>query len=140
MIISGLMAGTLDIFCAVIFLAGGNFVSTLKFIAKGAVGITAFTGGDKMAFLGLCIHYFIAFFFAALYFYLFPYLGFLKKQRIISGLLYGMFIWAVMHFLVLPFTHNPPAAFILATSWKEVLILMLAVGVPVAWLTAKHYS
>ena len=50
---SGLIAGTLDISAAILFLANGNAAGVLKYIASGAFGKDAFTGGDEMLAWGV---------------------------------------------------------------------------------------
>lgn len=140
LLFSGFTAGTLDILCAIIFLADGNAAGVLRFIAKGAMGNAALEGGTGMVLLGAVFHYIIAFCFAAGYFLVFPYIPFLRKQKIVSGLLYGIFIWIFMQYAVLPFTFNPPGPFSFEGSWKNIVILMLAVGLPVSLITHKHYA
>lgn len=131
------IAGTLDILAAIFILAGGNAAGVFRYIAHAALGEAAYRGGVMMVMLGIVFHYFIAFCFTFCYFLVARFFPFLRKHVIISGLLYGIFIWAFMHFLVLPLTHNPPAPFSFAGDWKSIVILMLAVGLPVALLN-KH--
>jgi hypothetical protein len=129
---AGFIAGTLDILAAIFFLAGGNASGVFRYIAHAAVGDTAYQRDIKMVVVGAVFHYFIAYCFTAGYFIFYPHIPFLRKHVVVSGLLYGIFIWSFMHFLVLPLTHNPPAPFSLANDWKNIVILMLAVGLPVA--------
>lgn len=139
-LLAGFVAGTLDILCAIFFLANGDAAGVLRFIAKGALGNAAFEGGTEMIVLGAVFHYIIAFCFTIGYFIAFPHITFLRKQKIISGLLYGVFVWAFMQYIVLPFTHNPPGPVAFNTVWKNVLILMFAIGLPVSFISSKYYS
>lgn len=139
-LLSGSVAGTLDIMCAIFILAGGNAAGVFRFIARGALGDTAFEGGPEMILYGALFHYLIAFSFAIGYYLVFPLIPALRKYPIPSGLLYGVFVWAFMHYLVLPFTYNTPEPATFQNSWKGVLILMVAVGLPISLITAKHYS
>jgi hypothetical protein len=139
-LLAGFVAGTLDILCAIFFLANGNAAGVLRFIAKGALGNAALEGGAEMILLGALFHYIIAFCFTVGYFVVFTYIPILKKQKILSGLLYGIFVWAVMQYLVLPLTHNPPGPVSFGNSWKSIVILMLAIGLPIALLIHKHYA
>lgn len=59
-LITGLIAGTIDILSAIFILAGGNAVGTFKYIASGAFGKTAFEGGNEMVAYGALFHYIIA--------------------------------------------------------------------------------
>lgn len=139
-LLSGFIAGTLDIVCAILFLANGNATGVFRFIAKGAMGNAAYEGGTEMVLLGAAFHYIIAFCFAAGYFLVFPRIPFLRKQKVLSGLLYGIFIWFFMQYLVLPFTFNPPGPFTFSGAWKGMVILMLAVGLPVSLITHAGYA
>lgn len=139
-VVAGFTAGTLDILAAIFLLAGGNAAAVFRFIAKGALGDAAFEGGPEITALGALFHYIIAFSFTAGYFIVFPFIPFLRNQKVISGLLYGIFVWLFMQYLVLPFTHNPPGAFSLEGNWKNIVILMLAVGLPVSLFAHAHYE
>ncbi|PHN00734.1 DUF1440 domain-containing protein [Flavilitoribacter nigricans] len=138
-LLAGLIAGTLDILAAIFILAGGHGGRVLRFIARGAIGDTAMEGGAGMALLGLVFHFFIATSFAAGYFVVYPRVPLLQRSVWLSGLFYGVFVWAVMQYLVLPLTYNAPAPFSLAGSWKAILILVIAVGLPIAWITHRYY-
>lgn len=138
LLMAWVIAGTLDILAAIFFLVGGNAAGVFRYIAHGALGDAAYEGGVEMVMLGAVFHYFIAFCFTAGYFFVYPHAAFLRKKVIISGLLYGIFVWSFMHFLVLPLTHNPPAPFSLAGDWKNIVILMFAVGLPVAMIAGRE--
>ena len=137
---TGLLAGTLDILSAIYFLGKGNATAILKFVASGAFGKTALEGSNEMAFYGLFFHYFIAFSFTILFFYAYPRLAVLRKNKIIVGLLYGVFVWAVMNLIVLRFTQILPRPFTLLGVTKNMGILMYAIGLPIAWFTNRFYK
>ncbi len=138
LVLAFLISGTLDILAAVLILAGGNAEAVFRFIAQGAFGQQAYQDGWEMVVWGFVFHYFIAFAFTLTYFLLIPYLRFLRKHPVASGLLYGLLIWCVMNFLVLPLSQNPPPPFSIEGSYLNVLILMTAVGLPVALIAQKH--
>lgn len=138
-LLAGFTAGTLDILAAIFLLAGGNAAGVFRFIAKGAVGDSAFEGGAEMIALGALFHYIIAFSFTIGYFVAFPMIPFLRKYKIASGVLYGIFVWAFMQYVVLPLTHNPPGPFSLEGNWKNIVILLFAVGLPVSLFAHAHY-
>jgi hypothetical protein len=133
-----LMAGTLDILSAIFFLAGGNASGVFRYIARGAFGDSAMQGGIGMILAGAVFHYFIAFCFTTGYFFISPFFKVLHRYKILAGLCYGIFVWSFMHFLVLPLTHNVPAPFSLAGDWKNIVILMFAVGLPVSLFSASY--
>jgi len=142
---SGLIAGTLDILAAIliyaVILQKTTGVKILQSIASGVFKKEAYTGGSQMALYGLLLHYFIALAFALLYFLVYPYLPFLKKNTIISGILYGIFVWLVMSFIVLPiaFPLLPEKHFDFPLI-LSMLILMFCIGLPIALLTRKYYA
>jgi hypothetical protein len=136
---TGFIAATLDIICAIIFLAKGNAAGTFRFIARGALGDAAFQGGFEMILLGAVFHYIIATSFATGYFFVSPLIPILKKYRIIAGLFYGLFVWTFMRYITLPLTYNHPRPFAFENDWKQMLILMLAVGLPISLITSLYY-
>ncbi|HEY2722634.1 MAG TPA: hypothetical protein VGI82_12960 [Chitinophagaceae bacterium] len=144
-LLAGFTAGCLDILAAiVIYVYIMNVVPSparlLQGIAKGAFGLSAFQGGNSMALAGLCFHFIIAFSFTIFYFLIFPSVPFLRKQRIIGGLLYGIFVWCVMNLLVLPALHISS----IPTNWKGIArgaaILMVCVGLPVSLIISRYYA
>jgi hypothetical protein len=139
-LIAGAVAGTLDMTGALIVYAGilhrASVMIILQRITSAAVGPIAFRGGWTTAFYGLLFHYLIAFSFATAYVLLYPYFPWLKKSRVVSGLLYGVVVWVIMNRIVLPMTKIPTPPF----QWMGMLIgmalLLLFIGLPIAWITA----
>lgn len=143
-LLSGFLAGTLDLMGAFLVYSVIQHVATpqqiLQHIASGALKQQAFAGGWTTAIYGLVFHFCIALAFAAFYFFLFPYLALLRKNKIVSGLVYGIFVWVVMNLIVLQIVFpnkQPMAPEAIAVSMG---ILMVMVGLPIAWITDRHYS
>ncbi len=142
--LAGLIAGTLDILGALtvysLILHKGPAMLILQRIATAALGKVAFKGGWAMAVCGLGFHYIIAYCFTTAYVLLYPYLPFLKKHKLTSGLLYGLFVWLVMNRIVLPRTKLLIPQF----QWNSALIamalLILFIGLPVAYITDAYYK
>jgi uncharacterized membrane protein YagU involved in acid resistance len=136
-----LVAGTLDIADALIFygLRGVHPVGLLQFIAANLVGVSAFKFGVAGATLGLAIHYTITLLWSALFLFAATRLSFLTRHAIISGLLYGVLIYIVMNFVVLPLTRLPPRTHHLppAVLINGILALMLFMGLPIALITRR---
>ena len=143
-LISGITAGTLDISGAIlvysVIMHKITAARILQGIASGVFGKGAFSGGAAMEVYGLIFHYFIAFSFAVTYFLAFPYIPFLQRQKVVSGIFYGVFIWFVMNVIVLPlvFTNRPPMTLTSAVIAASILIVMI--GLPVSFITNKYYS
>ena len=143
--LSGLIAGTLDILAVVIIYAvvleKTTAIKILQSIASGVFKKEAYTGGPQMAWYGLGFHYLIAFIFAWFYFIIYPYLPFLKKNVILSGILYGILVWIIMNLIVLPiaFPLLPEKHFDFPLL-LSILILIVCIGLPIASITRKYYS
>ncbi|MBA3647100.1 MAG: DUF1440 domain-containing protein [Chitinophagales bacterium] len=141
---SGFLAGTLDLTTALVvysvMLQKVTATRLLQSIASGVFGKTAYDGGSEMVIFGIVLHFMIAFSFAIFYFFIYPHIPFLKKQKIISGLLYGLFAWIIMNLIILPlvFSHlsvmTPNSIVIGAT------ILMIMIGLPISIVTSKYYN
>lgn len=143
-LLSGFIGGVLDILSAilvyVIFLNKTTAIKLLQGIASGIFKNKSYSGGILMAIFGLLFHFIIAFSFAVFYFIIYPKILFLQKQKIISGLMYGLFIWCVMNLIVLPVVfpmrpHVNPVSFLTGAA-----ILMIMIGLPVSLITHKYYS
>lgn len=139
-LIAGFMAGTLDILAAIILLAGGNVIGTLKYIASGALGKAATAGGYEMAALGLLFHYVIAVSWTAAYFLLYPKLPFLQWNKWFNAVAYGLLVQTLMIFVVLPLTQVPQRPFNAESFWKNAVILMFSIGLPVSLLADRFYK
>jgi hypothetical protein len=139
-LLTGLLAGTLDLLAAIFLLAGGNAVGTLKFIASGAFGKAALTGGNGMAALGLLFHYVIATSWTAAYFLLYPKLPFLRHNKWLNAIAYGLIAQTIMSRVVLPLSNVSPRAFTLSGFAQNAVILMFCIGLPVALSADRFYQ
>ena len=137
---AGLLAGTLDAIAAIV-VYGADPAGMFRFIASGAFGAgQAFSAGSIMVFWGILFHYFIALSWAALFFFVYPVFPFLRKNKYITGLLYGVFVWVMMNRVILPLSQIPQRPFNLNGALIGATILMIAVGLPIALLTHRYYS
>lgn len=144
-LLSGIVAGTFDIIAALtvyaFILQKTTAVKILQSIASGVFKKEAYNGGGLMAFCGLTFHYLIALTFAWFYFIIYPYLPFLKKSAVISGFLYGIFVWIIMNLIVLPLVFPVlPEKHLDFPLLLSMLILMFCIGLPIAFITRKYYS
>lgn len=138
-----LIAGSLDIFAAFIsvYARGTQPIKVLYYIASGVFGKeTAYNSGFGMAVLGLLFHYLIAFLFALFLFFVYPSLKSLLKNKILIGVLYGIFVWAVMNKVVVPLSNTPPAKPTLQSMIIAGSILIVCIGIPMAWIMNRFYS
>ena len=140
-IYTGLLVGTLDILSALTDYyidTGKNPLIIFKFIASGILGEPAFSGGNGIILLGLLLHYFIALSFTALFFCIYTKIMFLSKYKIITGILYGIFIGVIMNFVIVPMSLAPKMSFELFKVIKAFLILIVMIGIPLSFLT-NHF-
>lgn len=137
-LITGLIAGTLDILAAIYLLAGGNAAGVFKYIAGGAFGKAALEGGGEMIVWGAVFHYLIALFWTTLFFLIYPKLPFLKLNKWLNAFFYGIFVWTVMNLVVLPLSNIAPRAFTVSGVLKNAVILIICIGLPAA-LTADWF-
>lgn len=138
----GLIAGTLDLLAAFVNsgLRGTSPTRVLQAIASGLLGADSFKGGFATATLGLVLHFFIATTVTAIYYAASRKLEALVKQPIVCGLAYGISVFLVMNFIVLPLSAVP---FKLPRTLDAIVagavILMFCVGLPIA-LVVRRFS
>jgi hypothetical protein len=138
--LTGLLAGTLDAM-GPILVNGANPGGMFKYIASGAFGVEkAFAGGTAMVLWGIFFHYFIAYSWTTFYFFLYPRVHLLQKNKYVSGILYGIFVWIIMNRIVVPLSKVPEGAFTVKGALTGVSILIVAIGLPIAIRTHRYYS
>jgi hypothetical protein len=139
-----LVAGTLDIAGASIFLANGNFKGTLEYIA-GAVTTNKPLSGINTWLLGAAIHYGIALCWTVLYFILYKNTILSKWTVFSTAPLYGTLIFFSIRYVFVPLfgTLPSPKPFsnaMLLPFIKNILILSAAFGVPLYFFAKKYYK
>jgi len=135
--LAGVIAGALDGTAAVVFLGKMNAAAVFKFVASGVFGKAAFSGGTGIVVWGVVFHFFIALCWAAAYFCAYPRLPFLQKNKWVSGVLYGVFVWLFMNLLVVPLSQAPQGNFTLESVSKNMVILIFCIGLPIAWMAER---
>lgn len=139
----GLLAGSLDIVLACLqayIVRGTSPEIVLRFIASGALGKPAFTGGWEMPLIGLLFHFIIAYSFTILFFLLYPSIKPMRKSIVLTAIVYGIFIFVVMNLLVLPMTKIARASIQLDKAAIATLILIMAIGLPLSIFARKFYQ
>ena len=132
-----LVAGTLDIFSAIIYtwIAGGTAAGMLRFVG-GAIWPGAKQAGLAGSAAGLALHFAIMAVMAAFFVIVADRLPVLKTRWVIAAIAYGIGLWAVMNLIVLParFGFHPFTAKGLAQQLFSHIVL---VGLPIAWFARK---
>lgn len=132
----GLIAGTLDVFAAALI----NRIDPriiLRFIAGGVQGKAALQGGAASAWLGLLLQWGMSILIAAIFVFAALRLRWMTARWIVAGLAYGVVVFAVMNYVVMPLSawhrinHFTPAAFALN------LLAMLVFGVIIAYCARR---
>jgi hypothetical protein len=136
----GLVAGTLDITDNLIFVSFRGITSPMvfKFIASGLIGVNgARAGGTAAIVLGVVIHFAIALTWTALFYFAATKLSMLTRRPVLSGLVYGAFVYLFMNFVVLPLTRIPPRPVTFASRLNGVLAILLFIGLTNSFLTRR---
>jgi hypothetical protein len=139
----GLAAGTLDILYVILFWAAKGVPGQriLQSVAAGVLGEASFDGGRASALLGLALHFAIALCMAAAYFIAARALPWLHRAPIRYGALYGLLLYAVMQYIVVPLSAAPGGGtknmvWIVASIVAHVVL----VGIPIAWCARRGAS
>jgi uncharacterized membrane protein YagU involved in acid resistance len=137
---AGLLGGVLDITAAFITWApqGVPPVRILQGIASGLLGPQAFREGTASTLLGGAIHFLIAFSAAAVFYVASRKFDFMTRQPILAGVLYGVCVYVVMYWIVMPLAKMHPAHS-LTRSIIAIVTHMVCVGLPIS-LMVRRYS
>jgi uncharacterized membrane protein YagU involved in acid resistance len=129
---AGLVAGTIDIGAACLINMLGPIV-ILHAIASGVLGKPSYSGGLDTALLGLVLQWAMSIVIAAIYIAASKTIPLLARRWLSSGLAYGVAIFVVMSFVVVPLSNAWPKGPV-PTPGKIVanLLAMLLFGVIVA--------
>jgi hypothetical protein len=135
-VLGGVIAGALDILYAFALLAprGVTPVRVLQSVASGLLGQASYQGGMASAMLGLFLHFFITIAAAALFYAAARRLHWLGEHALVSGIVFGVGVYLVMNFVVLPLSAFPhPQTFAPLTVVGGLLVHAFFVGVPIAF-------
>lgn len=138
----GLISGILDITSAFIIYAlrGLSPIQLLQLVASGLLGADAYKGGLPVAFLGLCLHFLIAFTAAAVYHMASRRLQILVQHPVLCGLFYGVAVYLFMNSIVLPLSAFPTKiVYTPVVLIRGLLIHMFCIGLPIS-LANKRFS
>lgn len=142
-LLAGLLAGTLDISSAFIYVSilGREPIRVLYYIASGIMGKSATQQPTTLiAVFGLALHYFIAYSFTIFFFLIYSKLKIMAKNKYITAVVYGLFVWAVMNLVVVPLSNVIHGPFNLKNAAINAGILIIAIGLPVSLIAHAYYS
>jgi hypothetical protein len=129
-----LVVGALDAIDAVVFfgLRGVAPGRIFQSIAAGLLGRAAFQGGLVTAALGMLLHFFIAFAIVTTFVVASARMRVLTRHAVVSGVVYGVLVYAVMNLVVLPLSAAGRPSFVLPVVVNGLLIHAFGVGLPSA--------
>jgi hypothetical protein len=126
----GLLAGALDLTQALILFGTRVPLS----IAAGLLGRSALRGGAGIYVLGIFLHFFIAFSFAAVYYAASRRLTFLTEHPLVCGLFYGGAVEEIMNLVVVPLSAlHARGPYQLDDLVLGLVVHMVVVGLPISF-------
>jgi hypothetical protein len=131
----GLFVGSIDALYAIAFWVprGAKPVRIFQSIAAGLLGRASFEGGTRTAWLGLVLHYFIATMIVVVYWVASKRLNVLLRRPVICGALYGLVVYAVMNYVVIPLSATSRPRFLLSWVVCSIVVHALFIGIPAAF-------
>jgi uncharacterized membrane protein YagU involved in acid resistance len=144
LIIGWLIAGTFDITYASTYTylrRGISPVRVWQSVASGALGPAAFQGGMRTAMIGLAFHYLIALIFTCVFFAASAVWPALTRWPLLTGAVYGIGIYVVMNFVVLPLSRIGPRPLPpLIVTAPEILVHMFLIGGTIALAARRAHT
>ena len=142
---AGIIAGTLDATAAAIqdyLLTEKTPALVFKYVASAAFGNQVNTSGTLLgwAAVGLVFHFLIAITFSFLFFLNFKYIKKVSPNWILAGVVYGLFVWAVMNLIVVPISSGKPYVFDFNKSSIAAFILIGAIGLPISYFANQYFK
>jgi uncharacterized membrane protein YagU involved in acid resistance len=133
-LIGTLVVGTLDALDAIVFFGrrGATPVRIFQSIAAGVLGRDAFQGDNRTAWIGVALHFLVAFLIVLVFYVISRRLRFLTAHAIVAGLAYGVAVYLVMNYLVVPMSAAVQGPFSWPVFINGILIHMFGVGLPAA--------
>jgi hypothetical protein len=136
-LLGGIIAGTLDI-AAASLINGAQTTRILQAIASGLLGKSAFDGGSATVELGLILQWAMSIIIASIFVVAAQWRPVLKHHWVKAGLAFGVVIFLVMNYVILPLSaigHPPRFRFV---HFMEDLVAMLLFGTIVASFTRER--
>jgi hypothetical protein len=141
-IYGALVVGALDLLDALVFfgLRGVAPIRICQSIAAGLLGRAAFQGGAATAALGAALHFFVATCIVVTFYLASLRLPVLVRHAVIAGVLYGLAVYGVMNYIVIPLSAlGGRGPFVLPVFINGLLIHAFGVGLPAAlFVRAAH--
>lgn len=135
-LVGGLVAATIDVgAAALINLRDPRFI--LRFIAGGVQGAAALQGGAPSAWLGLFLQWGMGLLIAAVFVFAALRMRGLTRRWVVAGLAYGVVVFVVMNYVVLPLSAWHRVGHFTTMSFIWNLLAMLVFGLIVAFAARR---
>ena len=134
--VGGMIASIVDIGAASLI----NLVSPiiiLHAIARGLIGLPAMTGGSKTALLGLALQILMGAIIGGIFGFAANHIPTLTRRWLLAGLAYGIGVFVVMEFVVVPLSAYAKMPHFTAVSLIENLIAMMLFGSIISYFSRR---
>lgn len=138
---AGLAVGAADGLAAIVnsYLRGVSPARVFQFISSGLLGREAYNGAAATVLLGVALHFFIAFVWAAIFYKASRRFPALVRRPFIAGAIYGIAVYLVMYHAVMPLSATARLPFSIGQTLTNVLIHIFFVGLPIA-LVCRQFA
>ena len=134
--LGAIVVGTLDILYAIVFWypRGVTPARIFQSIAAGLYGRASFIGGTRTVVIGAALHYFISLCIVLVYWLASRRYDVLLRRPFLCGSGYGVLVYLVMNYVVIPLSATKRPAFLLSWVVCSVVVHAFLIGVPAALL------
>jgi hypothetical protein len=142
-LLAGCAAATIDLVYISIFtyvVSGIGPLRILQSVATGLLGAASYDGGYGSGVLGFICHYVILIIAATMFWAASRKIPFLTRQALIAGVLFGLAIWLVMNFIIVPLSAAPPRQITLTLGTVCNFIAHLVLIGPTLSLVMRKYA
>jgi hypothetical protein len=136
-LLGGIIAGTLDI-AAASLINGAKPMRILQAIASGLLGKSAFDGNSATVELGLVLQWAMSIIIASIFVLAAQWRPVFKRHWVKAGLAYGVVVFLVMNYVVLPLSAIGHAPRFRVVHFAEDIVAMLLFGIIVAFFARER--
>jgi uncharacterized membrane protein YagU involved in acid resistance len=134
-LLASIVAGIPDVFVAAA-LSRAAPGKVLQMIASGILGKDSYRGGSKTMIFGLVLQVAMSFVIALIYNIACSQFADIRRNPLIFGAMYGVLIFVVMNFVVVPLSRAHPKHRWDAKSFVAMLIVMVLFGEIISFIAA----
>jgi hypothetical protein len=133
------VSGTLDILSAFFFggLKGVGPGKILRYVASGPFGDSMRDGGLAAAAVGLGVHFALMAIMVSLFFLIASRVDIVRRRWLLSGPLYGILIYLVMYWIVVPARFGIAPKTDLWSVGNALFSHIVCVGLPMAYIASR---